>query len=349
MRYHNPKFPGASVYVNPRSRFFYFDYQDPSTGERVRASSGKTDVDEAWQELGRRLRRSHEPSWQDAVVHFFEERKDLKPATLHQYQNSIRALDPYLSRLLLSEIDSKTLKSFMSQRRQKVTDASVRRDLATGSTIFSTAQATMPRDIPDANPFRMISKRHLKEVKRRRYLTEAEYVRIERALTREWHRIVLEVFVYTGMRHGEVLAFRKDWIHWNLGEYGEIHLPEQMTKNSEPRVLPMFPKLHDTLNDWCARQEGEYVFSKWSHADQEYQKYASFHPFWHRARLRAGVKDVRIHDLRHTFASWWVQKGGSMGSLKEMLGHADMRMVERYAHLNTEAQHRAVEEIGDLI
>lgn len=111
----------------------------------------------------------------------------------------------------------------------------------------------------------------------------------------------------------------------------------------------MFPKIRRTLEDWCARSGGEHVFTHWSHVDQAHIPFASFQPFWRRARDRAGVKDVRIHDLRHTFASWWVQKGGNMAALKEMLGHADMRMVERYAHLNTEAQHRAVEEIGELI
>lgn len=228
-------------------------------------------------------------------------------------------------------------------------DASERRGLAAGSTIFSTAQATMTREVPDANPFRMISKRHLQEVERRRYLTPDEYTRLERALLEEWHRVALEVFVYTGMRHGEVRAFRKDWIKWHNSKYGEIHLPETSTKSAEPRVIPLFPKLRRTLEDWCARAEGEHVFSHWSRDKKAHVPFTSFAGFWRLARTRAGVKDVRIHDLRHTFASWWVQKGGDMGSLKELLGHADMRMVERYAHLNSEAQTRAVEEIDDLM
>jgi integrase/recombinase XerD len=268
---------------------------------------------------------------------------------MHQYLNSVRALDPYLKKLQLSEIVGSVLKGFMADRRKVVSDPSVRRDLATGSSIFSTAQATLPRQVPEANPFRLLSKRHLKEVKRRRYLTPDEYTRIESALTLEWHRVALEVFVYTGMRHGEVRAFKKDWIHWGASEHGEIHLPQELTKTNEPRVLPMFPKLKGTLEGWCARHPGDYVFSHWSQPDQEYIPFASFQPFWTRVKLRAGVKDVRIHDLRHTFASWWIQKGGDMMALKDMLGHADLRMTERYAHLNSEAQHRAIREVGDLM
>ncbi|TFL17980.1 hypothetical protein [Jannaschia formosa] len=119
------------------------------------------------------------------MIHFFEHRTDLSAATRHQYLNSLRVLDPFLGNLLLGEIDGATLRNFMVTLRKQVSDASLRRDLATGSSIFSTAQETMSRQVPDVNPFRMILKRHLKEVKRTRYLTEDEYDRVEKALTQE--------------------------------------------------------------------------------------------------------------------------------------------------------------------
>lgn len=340
-----PEFPGCRVYKRVRSRYWYLEYPDPLSGRTLQRSSGKTEEPDAWAELARLLRAASEPSWREAVVHFFQERSDLEPTTMKQYQNSVRVLDPFVGHLLLSEIDSKILKRFMSTRRQSVSDASVRRDLATGSTIFTTAQHTLPRDVPDANPFRMLSKRHLKENRRRRFLTETEYQKIEGALNTLQHRVILQTFVYTGMRHGEVRAFRKDWIKWDNGTYGEIQLPEELTKNDEPRVLPLFPKYRQTLEEWCLQASGDHVFSHGPH----HEPYSSFQMFWRRARDRAGVKDVRIHDLRHTFASWWVQRGGNLAALKEMLGHADMRMVARYAHLDTEAQHSAVGKIGDLM
>jgi integrase/recombinase XerD len=209
---------------------------------------------------------------------------------------------------------------------------------------------TLPRlGVPEVNPFKTLPKRHLKEVKRRRFLTPIEYQRLERALLEEWHRVVLEAFVYTGFRHREMRMFRQCWIQWDRGEFGQIQLPEEYAKNDEPRIIPMFPRLRDTLKNWCARQSSEFVFAHWSHSEQEWLPYTSFQGFWTGACRRAGVEDVRIHDLRHTFASWWVQKGGHMAALKELLGHADMRMVDRYAHLNTEAQHREVGRIHDLL
>jgi integrase len=51
------------------------------------------------------------------------------------------------------------------------------------------------------------------------------------------------------------------------------------------------------------------------------------------ALRKAGIKDFRFHDLRHTFASHYVMSGGDLLSLKEILGHSDLKMVERYSHL----------------
>ena len=101
------------------------------------------------------------------------------------------------------------------------------------------------------------------------------------------HQVILEVFVYTGMLHGEVRAFKKDWIHWDASEHGEIHLSQELTKTNEPRVLPMFPKLKGTLEGWCARHPGDYVFSHRSQPDQEYIPFVSFQPFWIRVKLWA--------------------------------------------------------------
>lgn len=344
----HPDFPRARVYINSRSKFLYLEYDCPLTGRRLRESSGQETETGAWAELRKRLRANHDPSWKEIVVHFFTLReRDLKPTTMHQYANSVRALDPYFGPLMLSEISSQSIKKFVADRRKHVTDASVRRDLATASTIFSTAQLTLPKVVPEVNPFRIYSKRHLREVKRTRFLTEDEFKRLDAAMTTELHRVLLQVFVMTGMRHGEVLALRWDWIKWEVGEFGEIQLPREVNKNDKLRIIPLFPSLRRILEDWYARRPGEHVFTHWSEEEKAWVPYTTFSPWWTRARVRAGVKDVRIHDLRHTFASWWVQRGGHMAALKEMLGHADMRMVGRYAHLNSESQHRAMKEIAD--
>ena len=63
---------------------------------------------------------------------------------------------------------------------------------------------------------------------------------------------------------------------------------------------------------------------------------------------RAGISDFRFHDLRHTFASHFVMRGGSLKDLQEILGHKTMAMTLRYAHLSKEHKRKAVNLLNGL-
>jgi site-specific recombinase XerD len=71
----------------------------------------------------------------------------------------------------------------------------------------------------------------------------------------------------------------------------------------------------------------------------------SFFYSWDAARIRAGLPDLRVHDLRHSFASFLVNAGRSLYEVQELLGHADIRTTSRYAHLSRERLFEAVEMV----
>ena len=73
--------------------------------------------------------------------------------------------------------------------------------------------------------------------------------------------------------------------------------------------------------------------------------YVSFFYSWDAARIRAGLPDLRVHDLRHSFASFLVNAGRSLYEVQELLGHADIRTTSRYAHLSRERLFEAVEMV----
>jgi len=73
--------------------------------------------------------------------------------------------------------------------------------------------------------------------------------------------------------------------------------------------------------------------------------YVSFYYSWDAARKRAGLPDLRVHDLRHSFASFLVNAGRSLYEVQELLGHADIRTTSRYAHLSRERLIAAVEVV----
>jgi site-specific recombinase XerD len=69
---------------------------------------------------------------------------------------------------------------------------------------------------------------------------------------------------------------------------------------------------------------------------------------WNTARVKAGLSDVRIHDLRHTFASTLVNQGVSLYEVQKLLGHAQIRTTERYAHLNQSKLQASAEFAGKV-
>ena len=89
----------------------------------------------------------------------------------------------------------------------------------------------------------------------------------------------------------------------------------------------------------------EYVFQN----PRTKTAYQSFYASWYIARDAAELDDVRIHDLRHTFASLLVNKGVSLYEVQTLLGHGSVQMTQRYAHLAPDLLHRRVQLVGDIV
>lgn len=77
--------------------------------------------------------------------------------------------------------------------------------------------------------------------------------------------------------------------------------------------------------------------------------YHSFDTAWFKARAQAGLENVRMHDLRHTFASLLINKGVSLYEVQTLLGHSSMQMTQRYAHLAPDRLHRRTELLTSII
>ena len=77
--------------------------------------------------------------------------------------------------------------------------------------------------------------------------------------------------------------------------------------------------------------------------------YQSFYAAWYIARDAAGLADVRIHDLRHTFASLLVNQGVSLYEVQTLLGHSSIQMTQRYAHLAPDLLHRRAQIVGSIV
>jgi integrase len=153
-------------------------------------------------------------------------------------------------------------------------------------------------------------------------------------------RPIVITAINTGMRRGEILNLT--WEQVDM-KHGFILL--DITKNGERREIPINSTLRSTLQGITRRLDVPFVFfdTKTGKAYQEVKK--SFKT----ALRRAKIQDFKFHDLRHTFASHLVMAGVDITTVKELLGHKDIKMTLRYAHLAPFHKVKAVDLLDSKI
>ena len=146
----------------------------------------------------------------------------------------------------------------------------------------------------------------------------------------------IRLLILTGCRKSEISQLR--WEDVDLDQQ-QLNLPDSKTGAKTVRLNTAAVEILRHLE----RVEG----SPWVVPGEDPQKpRSSLFYLWKRIRRDAGIEDVRLHDLRHTFASLGVSSGISLPVVGKLLGHSSVAMTERYAHLADEPVREANEAIG---
>lgn len=236
-----------------------------------------------------------------------------KSASDDKWQWEMR-IKPKFGSWKLSHVQYKDVDDF----HQSFPGATGNRTLALLSKMFSFA--AVPLQWTAANPCKGV-KRH-PEAKRKRYMKGAEPARIAELLDKSKAQSPAGVaFVYllilTGARCGEIAGAKWSWLHGTT-----LHLPDSKTGEKQIYLPPAAMDIIDTL----PRTSGTLTGIK------------SPKKLWERIRKEAGCPDLRLHDLRHSFASAAISAGLSLAQIGELLGHKNTQTTKRYAHLVEEAQ-----------
>lgn len=160
--------------------------------------------------------------------------------------------------------------------------------------------------------------------------------------THKGHEVLadfIRLAINTGMRKNEMLC-----LTWDRVEVDQalVILTSKDTKTTRPRMVPLNHQAVAVMNrrlDFCRRK---CPASIWVFSDESGQQVRNIYPAWWETLERVGIEDFRIHDLRHTFASWLVMRGVSLYVVRDLLGHSSIKMTERYAHLANSALIEAV-------
>ena len=132
----------------------------------------------------------------------------------------------------------------------------------------------------------------------------------------------------TGCRSGEITTLRWEDVHL---EARELRLRDSKTG---PRVIPLSPSAVRVLES-LPRVRGQSVGHRRPQSGHATCRNSAY--YWYRVRERAGLDDVRIHDLRHSFASRALALGESLSMIGKLLGHSKIQTTARYAHLARES------------
>lgn len=201
---------------------------------------------------------------------------------------------------------------------------------------------------PDSsNPCRHIQK--FKEVRRTRFLSEAELAALGNALrcaesgelgsVSPYSLAAIRLLLLTGARRGEILGLRWTWIDW---ENGRAMLPDSKTGE---KVLHLPPPALSILSNLRQVENNPYVIAGTKAGARVFDLKGP----WNLVRSAANLEDVRIHDLRHSFASVGAGSGHSLRVIGALLGHTQAATTQRYAHLSDDPLRAAATQISDRI
>ena len=179
------------------------------------------------------------------------------------------------------------------------------------------------------NPCRFVRK--YKERKRERFLSDEEFRRLGEVLNEmevqgsvsAYAAAAIRLLMLTGCRRNEIVTLR--WEDMDL-EAGELRLPDGKTG---ARLVPLSPAAAQVLSRLPRLAGNPWVIP----GSKPGAHLSDLQPPWERVRKRAGLDDVRIHDLRHSFASRALALGESLPMIGKLLGHTQVQTTARYAHL----------------
>ena len=250
-----------------------------------------------------------------------------KPATISHYRLMLRKhIVPALGERVVANVEYKDILAFHNKLHHMPTVANRAVDILVKMFNLADAWGWRPAG---SNPCRGVAR--FKVEKHERFLTREELRRLGEALRAEpaerlasvHAAAAVRLLVLTGCRRNEILCLRWDDLNFDTGE---MRLPDSKTG---ARTVPMASAAADVLRSLPRTPDSPWVFP----GRKKGTRLVNLNDSWDRVRRRAGLDGVRLHDLRHTFASRALALGEGLPMIGDLLGHRMVNTTARYAHL----------------
>lgn len=331
-------------YRRPNSPYYWISYTD-AAGRRVRESTGLTEhaAAKALEQQRRadghhaRRRHGHRPglSFDTVLAEYLAPR--LNPRT----RSTARNLAATFQGGSLHDIDTYAVRAYITARTEAGASAgTINKELVMLSAAINSYAQRHRLDLP--NPAAGAKLPEPPGIVR--YLTQPEAQRLIAAAAppvADFIRLAL----YTGLREEALLSLEWTDVDFTRGLLFIRPKPNPRAK-PRPRSIPLHPTAREALLACRMRcLDSRYVFCAERDPDGADRRILSYKKGFKGACARAGIREFRIHDLRHTFASWLVCAGVPLTEIRDLLGHASIKQSERYSHLAPENLRSAISKL----
>lgn len=288
-----------------------------------------------------RDRRKAAPSVKEFGKRFLSDHVALhcKPSTYREYERSIDLfINPRIGSHRIIDITRADVVGL--HQSMKHTPYQANRTLGVLSVMFTAAHSWGIRT-DGVNPCWKVKR--YKEEKRERYLTPDELARLGKVLNEAQDEPeavnCIRLLLLTGCRLSEIQTLKWEYVDYATGA---LRLPDSKTG---AKLVPIGKAAIEVLGKIPKLDENPYVIT----GRIEGQHLTDMQKPWRRLRKRAGLDGLRIHDLRHSFASDALQLGQDLTMIGRLLGHTQIQTTARYAHLKTDPIRSAANTVAEAV
>ncbi|SDP22820.1 tyrosine-type recombinase/integrase [Desulforhopalus singaporensis] len=365
----------ATVNIVKRNREKGMRYQvyfkDPSTGKKkyYKTFQRQKDAQQAANDLRALLDSGKLPDKSRNKVHMmtFKEVADileiewkekfqtgeLAEKTISTYTDGLRPVKVEFGKILLNEIKEEHIKSYRAKVASELSNVSSNKRLFAIKQVFKKG---IELNVVMDDPAIGINKLSEKEHERNRFLLPNELFALVDAAKKTKAKHYLPALIWLGAEHGaskqEVLSLKWSKVDFDFENDGKIRLFR--TKNMMERTDFLMPNTKDALLHWKKHQEQMRKRKRISAGDSDFvfshlngSPIKCFNRAWWSALKIAGIENFHYHDLRHTFCSNLILSGVGIKEVKEMIGHSDIAMTDRYSHLSMDHKLRKQNQLSD--
>ncbi|MBW3020435.1 tyrosine-type recombinase/integrase [Candidatus Woesearchaeota archaeon] len=259
------------------------------------------------------------------------------PSNTIRIQYVIQNFNRYRANILLNEISRMNIEEYIQYRLDKIKSSTLNIELRVLKSMFNTA---VNWNLIPSNPLKNIKQLRINQNIPKMF-THKEIESILDGLSPTWLKNIVTLAVNTGMRRNELINLK--WADINISKQYLIIRNTQSftTKSKAERVIPLNLNSIEMLRK--IPLSGEFVFTN-CNSQKIYSNYLS--QCFRDRLIDLNIRNNRsFHTLRHTFASWLVQKGVSIYEVSKLLGHTDIKTTQMYAHLRSDDLRNAVERL----